>query len=155
MKAPVAVAAAVLVAFGSLLGTAPAVADSGAEPGDPGAGAANSSGLSYSPPFVHHTEWTHWRGLISLRVYPTPSGRAAAGQLGTGAAADEAWAEVLVLSPDADTAGMRAQFICHWQFAELAQPGKTSWNLEPWRPVVDDSEMYASGCNPGSPEEPF
>ena len=64
-------------------------------------------------------------------------------------AADEAWAEVLALSPDADTPGMRAQFVCHWQFAEFAQPGKTSWNLEPWRPVVDDAEMVASGCNPG------
>ena len=41
------------------------------------------------------------------------------------------------------------------QFAEIAQPGKTSWNLEPWRPVVDDSEMVASGCNPGAAEEPF
>ena len=71
------------------------------------------------------------------------------------ASADEAWAEVLVLSPDADTAGMRAQFICHWRFAELAQPGKPSWNLEPWRPVVDDAEMVASRCNPGGPEEAF
>jgi len=155
MKAVVAVAAAVFVALSSLPGTAPAVADSGAEPADPGTGAANPSGPSYSPPFVDHTEWTHWGRLTSLRVYPTPSGRTAARQLGTAAAADEAWAEVLTLSPDADTAGMRAQFICHWQFAEFAQPGKISWNLEPWRPVVDDSEMYASGCNPGGPEEPF
>lgn len=62
---------------------------------------------------------------------------------------------VLALSPEADTAGMRAQFICHWQYAEIRQPGKPSWNLEPWRPVVDDSEMLASGCNPGSPEESF
>ena len=54
-----------------------------------------------------------------------------------------------------DTPGMRAQFICHWQFAEIAQPGKTSWNLEPWRPVVDDAEMLASGCNPGGGREPF
>ena len=151
----VAVAAAVFVALSSLPGTAPAVADSGAEPADSGAGAANRSGPSYSPPFVDHTEWTHWGRLTSLRVYPTPSGRMAARRLGMGAAADEAWAEVLALSPDADTTGMRAQFICHWQFAEFAQPGKTSWNLEPWRPVVDDSEMVASGCNPGGPEEPF
>jgi Protein of unknown function (DUF2599) len=151
MKALVAVAAAVFVALSSLPGTAPALA----EPGDPGTGVSNPSGPSYSPPFVDHTEWTHWGRLMSLRVYPTPSGRTAARQLGTGAAADEAWAEVLALSPDADTAGMRAQFICHWQFAEFVQPGKTSWNLEPWRPVVDDSQMYASGCNPGGPEEPF
>lgn len=80
--------------------------------------------------------------------------RTASRRLGM-AAADAAWAEVLALSPEADTAGMRAQFICHWQYAEIRQPGKPSWNLEPWRPVVDDSEMLASGCNPGSPEESF
>jgi Protein of unknown function (DUF2599) len=111
-----------------------------------------------SPPFIDHTQWAHWRGLASLRVFPTPSGRLAARQPGTAATeapADEAWAEVLALSPDADTPGMRAQFLCHWQFAELVQPGKTSWNLEPWRPVVDDAEMFASGCNPGGPEEAF
>lgn len=92
--------------------------------------------------------------LPSLRVYPSQVGRTASRRLGM-AAADAAWAEVLALSPEADTAGMRAQFICHWQYAEIRQPGKPSWNLEPWRPVVDDSEMLASGCNPGSPEESF
>jgi hypothetical protein len=146
MKILVAGPAAVLVA---LLGAAPALADPGA---DPGTGVGNPA---YAPPFVDHTEWAHWGRVTSLRVYPTPSGRAAARQLGTSATADEAWAEVRALSPDADTAGMRAQFICHWQFAEFAQPGKTSWNLEPWRPVVDDSEMFASRCNPGGPEEPL
>jgi hypothetical protein len=49
---------------------------------------------------------------------------------------------------------MRAQFVCHRQFAELVKPGKTSWNLEPWRPVVDESEMLRTGCNPGGPENP-
>ncbi|SPM38846.1 hypothetical protein MNAB215_1027, partial [Mycobacterium numidiamassiliense] len=62
---------------------------------------------------------------------------------------------VLTKSSHADTPGMRAQFVCHWQFAEIVQPGKPSWNLEPWRPVVDDAEMVASGCNPGGQEEPF
>ncbi len=147
MKALIAAPAAVLVALlGPLPGTAPALAD-------PDAGVANPSSPSYSPPFVDHTEWRQWAGLTSLRVFPTPAGRLAARQPGTAASADEAWAEVLALSSDADTPGMRAQFICHWQFAELAQPGKTSWNLEPWRPVVDDAEMFASGCNPGGPEE--
>jgi hypothetical protein len=107
-------------------------------------------------PFVDHTEWARyggWPGLPSLRVYPTVSGRAAAGQPGTGAQADEAWAEVLALTPDADTPGMREQFVCHWQFAEFARPGKISWNLEPWRPVVGDETMFDSGCNPGAAEE--
>jgi Protein of unknown function (DUF2599) len=138
LMAPVAVLAA-------LLGAAPSSADPGADPG---------AGPGYAPPFVDHTQWAQYGRLPSLRVFPTPAGRAAARQPGT-AAADEAWAEVLALSPHADTPGMRAQFVCHWQFAELAEPGKTSWNLEPWRPVVGDSEMIASGCNPGAPEEGF
>ncbi len=144
MKALLTAPAAALVA---LLGPLPTAAIGCA---DPGAGA--------TPPFIDHTQWAQWHGLSSLRVFPTSSGRTAARQPGTApseAAANEAWAEVLALSPDADTPGMRAQFICHWEFAELAQPGKASWNLEPWRPLVDDAEMVASGCNPGGPEEAF
>jgi Protein of unknown function (DUF2599) len=135
MKALLAAPAAVLVV---VLGAPRAGADPGAD-----------------PPFVDHTEWTHYGRLTSLRVYPTPSARVATRQSGAGADSDEAWAEVLALAPDAGTPGMRAQFLCHWQFAEFAQPGKTSWNLEPWRPVVSDAEMFASGCNPGGAEEPF
>jgi Protein of unknown function (DUF2599) len=125
---------------------------------DPGTGAGNPP--TPSPPFVDHTQWARWQGQSSLRVFPTPSGRMAARQQpgaqgDAGALADEAWAEVLALTPDADTPGMRAQFVCHWQLAEFVQPGKTSWNLEPWRPVVDDAEMFATGCNPGGPEEGF
>jgi hypothetical protein len=107
-----------------------------------------------APPYVDHTEWVHQGGLSSLRVYPTPAGRDAAGQLGTSEAANEAWTEVLGSAPDADTPGMRAQFMCHWQFAEFAEPGKPSWNLEPWRPVVVDNDMVLSHCNPGSSEGP-
>lgn len=117
---------------------------------DPGSGSADPP----APPYIDHTQWAQWQGRSSLRVFPWPAGRAAS-RLQATAPADEAWAEVLALSPDADTPGMRAQFLCHWQFAEFAQPGKVSWNLEPWRPVVDDTEMVASGCNPGGPEESF
>lgn len=126
--------------------------------GSPPVAALARADATPSPPFVDHTQWARWQGLPSLRVFPTPSGRAAARQPGTGTAgslADEAWGEVLALSPDADTPGMRAQFLCHWQLAEFVQPGKTSWNLEPWRPVVDDAEMFATACNPGAPEEGF
>jgi hypothetical protein len=52
------------------------------------------------------------------------------------------------------TSRMRAQFLCHWRLAEFAEPGKTSWNIEPWRPVVDDVKMLSTGCNPGGEEEP-
>lgn len=123
------------------------------------AASLSSAGLAsanpvISPPFVDHTEWVHRGDLSSLRVYPTPAGREAAGQVHN-AQGDKAWTEVLALAPDADTPGMQAQFLCHWTYAEFAQPGKTSWNLEPWRPVVDDDTMVAAGCNPGGTEEPF
>jgi Protein of unknown function (DUF2599) len=104
------------------------------------------------PPYIDHTEWVHWADLSSLRVYPTPEGRAASVDF---VKPDEAWSEVLKMAPDADLPGMHQQFVCHWGIAEFAQPGKTSWNLEPWRPVVSDSEMLAAGCNPGRIEEPF
>ncbi|MGY4654146.1 DUF2599 domain-containing protein [Mycobacterium sp. URHB0021] len=117
--------------------------------------AASADPFPAGPPFVDHVAWAKWGDLSSLRVYPTVSGRAAAGALGTNAQADEAWGEVLRLSPDADIPGMKAQFLCHWHYAEFAQPGKTSWNLEPWRPEVGGDAMAAAGCNPGGTEEPF
>lgn len=105
--------------------------------------------------YVDHTQWVKWGDLSSLRVYPTPAARAESARPGTLAEADQAWAEVLADAPDADLPGMRAQFLCHWQYAEIAEPGKSSWNLEPWRPEVSDAAMVAAGCNPGGTEEPF
>ncbi len=104
--------------------------------------------------YIDHTEWVQWGDLKSLRVYPTAAGRAEAGTPGTLLQQNQAWAEVLTISPEADIPGMQAQFNCHWQFAEFAHPGKTSWNLEPWRPQVTDAELVAAGCNPGGTEEP-
>jgi hypothetical protein len=104
---------------------------------------------------VDHVEWAKWGDLSSLRVYPTRSGRATSGMPGSAAQAYQAWAEVLTLSPDAAIAGRKEQFDCHWKFAELAEPGKVSWNLEPWRPEVSAEEMIEAGCNPGGTQEPF
>jgi hypothetical protein len=118
------------------------------------AGTASANPIP-GPPFVDHSEWVHWGDLSSLRVYPTASGREAAGTVHNAAQGDEAWTEVLAQSPDADMPGMREQFMCHWTYAEFARPGKTSWNLEPWRPVVDEDTMVGTGCNPGGTEEPF
>lgn len=106
------------------------------------------------PPYINNVQWVSYGGLPTLRVYPTAAGREVAGDVGkTVVQADEAWAEVVGLAPDADTLSIRAQFICHWQFAELAEPGKTSWNLEAWRPDVDDNTMVLTGCNPGGSEK--
>lgn len=116
---------------------------------------ASANPVLQGPPYVDHVEWAKWGDLSSLRVYPTASARAAAAEFGNTAPAGEAWAEVLTLSPDADIPGMREQFMCHWKWAEFAEPGKVSWNLEPWRPEVPDDQMLAAGCNPGGTEEPF
>ena len=120
------------------------------------AGAATAPADSgFTPPFIDHTQWDrYWGELSTLRVFPTPSGRAASASLQTSEAAEQAWAEVIADAPDADRPGMRAQFLCHWRLAEFAEPGKVSWNIEPWRPVVSDAGMIASGCNPGGAEEP-
>jgi hypothetical protein len=107
-----------------------------------------------APPYVDHVEWAKWGDLSSLRVYPTEAGREAS-LVDTVSAEGQAWAEVLALSPDAEMPGMYHQFVCHWQLAELGYPGKTSWNLEPWRPEVSDEEMVDTRCNPGGTEEPF
>ncbi|ORB31346.1 DUF2599 domain-containing protein [Mycolicibacterium parafortuitum] len=107
------------------------------------------------PPYIDHVTWAKWGDLSSLRVYPTPAARRASGHAGTQPLAQAAWNEVLTLSPDAAIPGMWEQFLCHWNLAEFAQPGKTSWNLEPWRPEVSYEEMVAKRCNPGGTEEPF
>jgi hypothetical protein len=107
------------------------------------------------PPYVDHVQWAKWGDMSSLRVYPTEAARQASLEPGTRAQADEAWAEVLTLSPDANSPGMKAQFVCHWRYAEFAQPGKVSWNIEPWRNEVSDEDMVAAACNPGGTEEPF
>lgn len=100
------------------------------------------------PPFIARVAWvSDTRGRI-LRVYPTPAGRIAALD---GSA--EAWSEVLRYAADAGSPGMQAQFECHWVFARIVDAGKTSWNLEPWRPVVTSLEMRRSRCNPGGAEE--
>ncbi|CRZ16334.1 DUF2599 domain-containing protein [Mycolicibacterium neworleansense] len=139
MRSPSAALGAACFALGAALTSAPGVA------ADPGAGHM----------YVDHVAWAKWGDMSSLRVYPTDAARALARQPGTTPQADQGWAEVLSLSPDADLPGMREQFLCHWTFAELAEPGKTSWNLEPWRPEVTPEVMVASGCNPGGSEEPF
>ncbi len=108
------------------------------------------------PPYIDHTSWVRYSGETSLRVFPTKAGRAVAGDIGkTAAQTDEAWREVLALAPGAGTPGMRDQFVCHWNFAEFAEPGKTSWDLEPWRPVVNGNTMTLTGCNPGGADTRF
>lgn len=101
------------------------------------------------PPYIKGADWVDTEVGPSLQIRPTRNGRDVSGDT----AGDEAWQEVLALYPDAQTPGMRAQFDCHWTFARLVDPEKTSWNLEPERPVVSESEMISARCNPGFAEE--
>lgn len=117
-------------------------------------GFGGATGISASP-YVSETQWVTYQDGTSLRVYPTAAGRTEAGEPGTLRQGEQAWDEVVKRNPEADSAGMREQFLCHWQFAEFIQPGKTSWNLEPWRPVVSTLNLLVNGCNPGGAEEPF
>ncbi len=121
----------------------------------PLATAPSAAATPAPPPYVEHVEWAKWGDLSSLRVYPTAAARRTSGQADTEGLAAEAWAEILTLSPDAAIPGMQEQFLCHWNFAEFVEPGKVSWNLEPWRPEVSYEEMVATRCNPGGTEEPF
>ncbi|WP_306302061.1 DUF2599 domain-containing protein, partial [Gordonia sputi] len=118
---------------------------SGAESGAPSASAVLDP--AHPPPYVDHVAWASTAVGPSLQIYPTSDGRASIADDG----AEVAWREVLALAPDADTPGMKAQFVCHWNFARAVDPNKPSWNLEPRRPVVDDSTMIATRCNPGGP----
>lgn len=109
--------------------------------------------VSADTALIERISWVDRGGSPTLRVFPSHAGRDVAGDFAKSAAQTaEAWRQVLALAPDADTPGMRAQFLCHWNFAEFAEPGKTSWDLEPWRPAVDDSQMLLAGCNPGGAE---
>ncbi|WP_225730079.1 MULTISPECIES: DUF2599 domain-containing protein [unclassified Nocardia] len=101
-------------------------------------------------PLIDHTTWTQDSDGRRLRVYPTIAGRE-----DTWPGADErAWQEVLAMAPDADTPGMRDQFVCHWVWARMVMPNKESWNLEPWRPAVGYEATVAAQCNPGGSQDP-
>ncbi|AXK84900.1 DUF2599 domain-containing protein [Nocardia farcinica] len=99
-------------------------------------------------PLIDRVEWTDTVDGDRLLVVPTRAGR----DTTFPGAENRAWAEIVALSPAADSPGMRDQFVCHWHWARLVQPDKPSWNLEPWRPAVGYQETVRASCNPGGPE---
>ncbi|MGW4770934.1 DUF2599 domain-containing protein [Nocardia sp. NPDC004278] len=99
-------------------------------------------------PLIDHTTWTEGVDGPRLLVFPTQAGRHETFP----DTEERAWQEVLTLAPDADTPGMRDQFVCHWVWARMVQPNKESWNLEPWRPAVGYQATVQASCNPGGPE---
>ncbi|MGK8524124.1 DUF2599 domain-containing protein [Nocardia asteroides] len=99
-------------------------------------------------PLIDHVLWTETIDGPRILVVPTPAGR----QTTYPGSDERAWREVVDRSADADTPGMRDQFLCHWAWARLVQPDKPSWNLEPWRPAVGYPATVEARCNPGGPE---
>lgn len=119
------------------------------------ASSAHATHKANGRPLVARVVWVPTAGGGSLHVVPTQAGRT--DKATTGAAA---WIQVQRLAKRAggkaaqvvDEPGMKAQFVCHWQFARIKEPKKPSWNLEPWRPVVSEKAMIDARCNPGGAE---
>lgn len=89
--------------------------------------------------FVSAVDWGDREGGRSLALFPTRWGRAS-GLLLT----FYGFADVVRLEPSADLPGMLSQYRCH----VLGARSKETWNLEPWRPEVNDLAMIAAQCNP-------
>jgi len=88
---------------------------------------------------VRSTEWGEREGGRSLAVDATAWARAA-GRAGQ----DLVHAQVVAAEPEAGTATMRDQLVCH----AVGAPDKPTWNLEPWRPDVGLIATMAARCNP-------
>ncbi|WP_448630461.1 DUF2599 domain-containing protein [Cellulomonas soli] len=84
-------------------------------------------------------QWGDQEGGRSLSVTP-----AAWTRVGSLAAQELTWAQLVVREPEADSPTMHDQLVCHM----LGAPTKDTWNLEPWRPQVDLVTLVATKCNP-------
>lgn len=102
---------------------------------------APSSEVTDLPRLVDNAAWVRREGERALVVSPSRLLR----ESHSVAVFDEAWRRVVVAIPEADTPGMRDQFVCHAQFAST----KAAWYLEPARPAVGYWRTVSLGCNPG------
>lgn len=116
---------------------------------------ARASAKADGTKLIEKVQWVTTSGGGSLHVTPTKAGRS-----NKSATGNVAWIQVQRLAEAAggkeaavvDKPGMKAQFVCHWQFARVKEPNKPSWNLEPWRPVVSEKALVQARCNPGGAE---
>lgn len=88
---------------------------------------------------VESATWGENEGGRSLAVDPTNWARHA-GQAGL----DLIRTQLVAAEPDAGTATMGDQLVCH----ALGAPDKATWNLEPWRPDIGLIRTAAAQCNP-------
>jgi Protein of unknown function (DUF2599) len=95
---------------------------------------------------------TAWSGN-TLQVYPTDWARISYTNLFKVSAGWGArwagWDEVVSKTPGnrENTASMRDQYYCHFDFVRFRAPNKTSWNLDVTRPYVDYATLVWRQCN--------
>jgi hypothetical protein len=127
-------------------GTASAAATA---PSGPTAAATNSG----DPGFIADARWVENSKGWTLEVTPTAQARAAKGDYEAGV---RGWDELEAHYPDERLVTyretLRNQYICHQQFATIAEPDKPTWNLELWRQDVPYALVVVAACNPGGPE---
>lgn len=88
---------------------------------------------------IDSATWGENEGGRSLAVDPADWARHA-GQAGL----DLVGAQLVAAEPEAGSATMSDQLVCH----AVGAPDKVTWNLEPWRPDVGLILTAAAQCNP-------
>lgn len=98
---------------------------------------------------IKKTAWARKNNKYSptLKVYPTFWGRTA-----SSIARGYAWKETLAKTkrkgwPNPNTASMRNQFYCHFDFVRIRAPRKVSWNLDSKLPNRGYAGFIKKGCN--------
>lgn len=90
---------------------------------------------------IRRTVWTS--SMTTLQVFPTDCGRNA-----PIAARWAALAEVQTKTPGTreDSSSMKDQLLCHFD-ARIYDPGKTSWNIDTFRPYILYTRLVLARCN--------
>lgn len=90
---------------------------------------------------IRRTVWTS--SMTTLQVFPTDWGRNA-----PIAARWAALAEVQTKTPGTreDSSPMKDQLLCHFD-ARIYDPGKTSWNIDTFRPYILYTRLVLARCN--------
>ncbi|WP_245993465.1 DUF2599 domain-containing protein [Xylanimonas allomyrinae] len=99
---------------------------------------------------ISSASWTKYAEGRTLKVTPTGWSRANAGSYLAGVSGwDELYSKYKNSGLNTNLDGMRDQYICHQQIVALRSPGKSTWNLDEWRPDVSYVQTVNSSCNPG------
>jgi hypothetical protein len=110
-----------------------------------------ASAIVAEPPplYVEEAHWAQTEEGPTLVVTPTDAARQAAGSHSAGV---DGWEQLLDTVPGLAEhparERLRLQFICHQQFATIAEPDKATWDLEADRPDVDYAATVTAHCNP-------